>query len=275
VALESQTYSVARPTHLRFGTPQQWVYADASGSFTCDIAFFKTDPNPGVSKQCQTDDPAASTLKVKVMPIGDSITSFYRDPLWGLVVAAGFTSVDFVGNSPYNYHAPTDPDPDYNGYGGYKAQDLLKPAGTGTPGWTYLQGDERDLGLWMQGQAPDVVMLEIGTNNGGYGTPGNPTAELAAYSKILAAARAKNPNVRFFVAQITSAVPSALWDANLNAAIPPWAAANTTAISPVVVVDQYTGFDAATMTVDGIHPNPAAAAQMAQRWMNAISPYLH
>jgi acyl-CoA thioesterase-1 len=40
--------------------------------------------------------------------------------------------------------------------------------------------------------------------------------------------------------------------------------------SPVILVDQYTGFNAATDTYDGIHPNARGEAKMAQKWFDAI-----
>jgi hypothetical protein len=54
--------------------------------------------------------------------------------------------------------------------------------------------------------------------------------------------------------------------------VPSWAAANTTAASPVAVVDQWTGFDAATDTRDGVHSNDAGATKIAANWFKALVP---
>jgi lysophospholipase L1-like esterase len=51
--------------------------------------------------------------------------------------------------------------------------------------------------------------------------------------------------------------------------IPGWAAGLTTAQSPIVVVDQWTGFDAVADTGDGVHPNDAGFRKMADRWYPA------
>jgi lysophospholipase L1-like esterase len=256
-------------SHLRFGTPRAWVYKDATGDMTCSAEFFGADPNPGVSKQCQTTAVWAASIDVKLMPIGDSITGFYRNVLWSKIRAAGFESVDFVGSSPYKYHQRTDPDNDHNGYGGYAARNLLKPAGAGVPSAPYYLGDARDLPVWMEGHAPDLVLLHLGTND-----YINVNEVLVSFTKILGATRQRNKAVKFFVAQIIPAVGRQAWNVELNAAIASWAAASTTTASPVVVVDQYTGFDAATMTTDGTHPNEVGAQQMANRWLAAIRPYL-
>jgi lysophospholipase L1-like esterase len=57
----------------------------------------------------------------------------------------------------------------------------------------------------------------------------------------------------------------------LNAAIPAWAAATRTAASPVTVVDQWTGFDTAADTGDGVHPNDSGNRKIADRWYPALS----
>ena len=57
---------------------------------------------------------------------------------------------------------------------------------------------------------------------------------------------------------------------DLNAAIPGWAASQTTAASPVTVVDQWTGFSTATDTGDGVHPNDAGNRKIADRWYPSV-----
>ena len=57
----------------------------------------------------------------------------------------------------------------------------------------------------------------------------------------------------------------------LNEMIPGWASSTTSAASPVLVVDQWSGFDVAADTVDGVHPNRAGAQKMADRWYPALT----
>lgn len=277
VALEGQSYTPPKLVHLRFGTPGNWIARDASGGMVCNAAFFGAPASPTIARQCQTNDQSAAALNTKIMVLGDSVPGYVIEPFWNALASAGYKGVDFVGNLPQKYHPSNATDQDSNAWGGYKAQNFLKAAGTGiewaNSGNAYY-GDARDLVNWMAGIAPDVAIIEIGTNDGGYGAPGDPPTELKAYSLILQAIRATNPKVKVVIAQITPATPSALWDANLNAAIPAWAAANSTTTSPVAVVDMFTGYDATTQTVDGTHPNPAMALDMAQRWLKAVTPYL-
>ncbi|MEV4393773.1 hypothetical protein [Nonomuraea sp. NPDC049607] len=49
-------------------------------------------------------------------------------------------------------------------------------------------------------------------------------------------------------------------------AVPAWAAATTTAQSPVTVVDQWTGFSTGTDTYDGVHPNASGDQKMSDAW---------
>jgi mannan endo-1,4-beta-mannosidase len=60
--------------------------------------------------------------------------------------------------------------------------------------------------------------------------------------------------------------------AALNAEIATWAPTKSTAASPIIVVDQYTGFDAVADTMDGVHPNNTTGSQkMAAKWYAALA----
>jgi mannan endo-1,4-beta-mannosidase len=65
-----------------------------------------------------------------------------------------------------------------------------------------------------------------------------------------------------------------------DAKVQGWADANTTATSPIRVVDQWTNFiadptAANTDTVDGVHPNTAnGCPKIAKNWYAAVAPML-
>ncbi|MFF5225856.1 cellulose binding domain-containing protein [Dactylosporangium sp. NPDC000521] len=213
--------------------------------------------------------PAVSAAAaVRVMPLGDSITAgpgCWRAKLWHRLQTSGYTNIDFVGgvsdgggcNPGYAY------DFDHEGHGGFSATGIA---------------DNNQLPPWLAAARPDVVLMHLGTNDmwGGY----IPTAtKLAAFTKLVGQMRAQNPAVRIVVAQIIpmSASACATCPADvvaLNAAIPGWAAGLTTAQSPIVVADLWTGFDAATDTGDGVHPNDAGFQKMADRWFPAVTQVL-
>ncbi|GIF76838.1 cellulose binding domain-containing protein [Asanoa siamensis] len=130
---------------------------------------------------------------------------------------------------------------------------------------------------WLAATRPDVVLMHFGTNDVWSNLP---TATiLAAYTRLVDQMRASNPAMRVLVAQIIPMAPSSCAACGarvvaLNDAIPGWAAGITTAGSPVVVVDQWTGFSTASDTYDGVHPNAAGDQKMANRWYPALTAIL-
>ncbi|MET0414215.1 MAG: SGNH/GDSL hydrolase family protein, partial [Polyangiaceae bacterium] len=129
---------------------------------------------------------------------------------------------------------------------------------------------------------PDVVLMHFGTNDVWNGRA--PADILNGYSQVVDAARAANPNVVVLVAQIipmnvTEATCAGCTCAGCPTAVPQldqqivgWAASKSTAESPVVVVDQLTGYDATADNRDGVHPNDSGSQKIADRWLTALTP---
>ncbi len=63
-------------------------------------------------------------------------------------------------------------------------------------------------------------------------------------------------------------------DNNFNAEMDGIAANKSTVDSPVWVVDQHSGFDAAADTYDNVHPDASGEEKMAQKWHDAMQTYL-
>ncbi|HEY8945483.1 MAG TPA: SGNH/GDSL hydrolase family protein [Polyangiaceae bacterium] len=225
---------------------------------------------------------AGTSAVLEIMPLGDSITaaSCYRPKLWKKLSDAGF-EVDFVGTRTGNgcpEPAPAGFDADNEGHGCYLVTHLLRDSGARPSGCTEdpYAGNSSDLARWFDSQAPDVVLMHFGTNDIWNGIAHDQILE--AYTVILNQLRARNPTVKVFVAQIIPLRPNAAMPDQytaaielLNDAIPGWVSVNTTEASPVRVVDQNTGYDVADFS-DGVHPTPAGAERMAQRWFEAIRP---
>ncbi|MCP2164653.1 GDSL-like Lipase/Acylhydrolase family protein [Goodfellowiella coeruleoviolacea] len=202
---------------------------------------------------------------VRVMPLGDSITGTpgcWRALLWQRLQDTGHTDVDFVGTLP-------DPgcgagyDGDNEGHGGFRvvavANDNLLPG-------------------WLSATHPDIVLMHFGTNDVWWG--GASTAQiLDAYTTLLGQLRADNPRITLLIAQILPIESDNCADCGqrvveLNAAIPGWASAHSTAESPITVVDQWTGFDPAADTREGVHPNDQGERKIAERWYPALAEVL-
>ena len=99
---------------------------------------------------------------------------------------------------------------------------------------------------------------------------------LDAYTGVLDQLRLVEPNVIMFVAQIIPMTPDNCSDCNsrvqaLNAALPDWAASQSTADSPVFVVDTDTGFNTASDSGDGVHPNVTGGQKMADAFAAALA----
>ncbi|MDI1464087.1 cellulose binding domain-containing protein [Catellatospora sp. KI3] len=210
--------------------------------------------------------PALSApVPVRIMPLGDSITAgtgCWRAMLWHQLQLAGYTNIDFVGgvsdgggcNPGYSY------DFDHEGHGGYSATGIA---------------DNNQLPPWLTAARPDIVLVHLGTNDmwGHY----IPTAtKLTAFTKLVGQMRANNPNVKILVSQIIPMTAAACSTCpadivEFNSALPAWAAGLTTAQSPITLVDQWTGFDAAVDTGDGVHPNNTGYQKMANRFYPALA----
>jgi hypothetical protein len=76
-------------------------------------------------------------------------------------------------------------------------------------------------------------------------------------------------------AQVAQIIPIGVGSYNtqiqaLNAAIPAWARGLNTTASPIWVVDQYAGFNAAADLRDGVHPNDVGDGKMLDVWYPAV-----
>ncbi|WP_329204008.1 GDSL-type esterase/lipase family protein [Streptomyces sp. NBC_00683] len=207
---------------------------------------------------------ATGTTPVRIMPLGDSITGSpgcWRSLLWNQLQNAGYTDIDFVGTLSAQSCALTH-DADNEGHGGFLA--------TATADQDLLPG-------WLAATVPDIVVMHFGTND--VWSSIAPDTILAAYTKLVGQMRASNPAMKVLVAQLIPINPSSCAECAartvaFNQRIPAWADGITTAQSPVTVVDQWTGFDTATDTYDGVHPNASGDAKMAGRWYPALSALL-
>lgn len=212
-----------------------------------------------LSSAIQAQSPA-----VRIMPLGDSITGSpgcWRALLWDRLQRAGITNIDFVGTQPpQGCSIPYDGDNE--GHGGALATSVA---------------DQNQLPAWLAATHPDIVLMHFGTNDIWSGR--SPTVILAAFSKLVDQMRASNPNMILLVAQIIPVNPSTCADCaqrtiEFNAAIPAWASGKSTAESPIIVVDQWTGFNSATDTSEGVHPNAAGEQKIADKWFPVLSTLL-
>jgi lysophospholipase L1-like esterase len=117
-------------------------------------------------------------------------------------------------------------------------------------------------------------MMHLGTNDVWNNIP--PSTILAAYSKLVDQMRASKPTMKILVAKILPMNPPNCAECRqrvvaLDGMIANWSSSKNTNASPIVVVDAWTGFDTATMTVDGVHPNDAGSKKLADTWFDPLA----
>ncbi len=161
-------------------------------------------------------------------------------------------SRDYNGFNPYGPPPTPDFDLDHEGHPGARAEGILG-----------------QLPSWLTGYTPDIVLLHAGHND----LLGIQTAEstVVDLKGIIDALRNDNPNVTILLAQIIPTTRNANDKlTQLNALMQGIVDEKNTTQSPIILVDQNTGFDPLTETYDGIHPNLQGEGKMAQRWFDAL-----
>ncbi len=198
----------------------------------------------------------APTRPVRLMAVGDSITagadffSCYRYPLWEKLFAAGYV-VEFTGSQTSETRVGPIA---HEGYGGKNTEHLADT-----------------VPAHFREHPADIVLLHSGHNHFAEEQP--IPGILAATEKLIAAFRETNPQVTVLLAQVITAgkLPKYSYIPELNAGIAQLAARLDRPDQRVVLVDQATGFDWQTDTVqDRVHPNAAGAEKMAAVWFAAL-----
>ncbi|MEU4243175.1 SGNH/GDSL hydrolase family protein [Actinoplanes sp. NPDC026619] len=222
--------------------------APASPGLAADVPA-AAQAGAGEPADAVTDTPPAIVTTdpvLRVMPLGDSLTFGKRDPaengyratLHDWLTATG-VPVDFVGSQKNGTGADTDHE--------------------GHPGWRIAQLTE-NIDQWMADSRPDVVLLDIGTNDLLHH---DRIAEAPArLTDLLDHIVTANPQVRIVLAKLL--VVDLGHEANFQAYNEALAAVadlypdNVTLVSmaPVPVAN----------TADHVHPNPLGYQQMAYQW---------
>ncbi|MEE9344214.1 MAG: PQQ-dependent sugar dehydrogenase [Methylococcales bacterium] len=279
----SQSYNQS-VTPNSAGLVGYWTF-NGAGQVIGDSSSSSRNGSLGLNTNLGNDDPSRITstapfnencdvtptaFPIKILPLGDSITDSilgnpsYRRPLWHQLNTSGY-NVDFVGRPNYR-HTTVPPelldyDIDHEGHSGFEANQI-----------------ENSITAWLGGFTADIVLLHIGTNDLDRG-PGRGelvgdtiNETLTEIDGIIQKLRAQNSTIVVILAKI---IPMRHYDtAIFNDEIDAFVSARTTVFSPIVVVDQYAGFDAIADTYDNYHPNSGGESKMADKWFLALQPFL-
>lgn len=201
----------------------------------------------------------------KVMAIGDSITQArgghdsYRYALWNKCVSNGYTKLDFVGSlkKPYSgdYIHKTGWDMNHEGHWGWRADQI----------------DAKIKG-WANTYQPDMALIHLGSNDMFQGQSVSST--INEIGRIIDKLRSANPKITILLAKVIPSTRSNSRLKSLNNAIPGLASSKNTTSSRVIVVDQNSGYSGSGDNYDGIHPSKSGEAKMANKWYNAMVPFL-
>lgn len=196
---------------------------------------------------------------VKVMPLGASIVSrCWRANLQTKLRNDKVTNFDFVG-SQTSACSGASVDQNHEGHPGSLAVDYAKNG---------------NLTGWLNTNPPDVILMLLGTNDVLIGK--KTTGEiLKAYDVLIDQMRAKNPKMYIIISNLLPLDPKR-WPqtaadgiVNLNTGIRQYVPSKSTRSSPVVFVDNFSGFDAVADTTDGEHPNDAGNEKMGTKFFAA------
>ncbi|KAL2167875.1 hypothetical protein VTG60DRAFT_662 [Thermothelomyces hinnuleus] len=166
------------------------------------------------------------TQKLRIMPLGDSITEItcWRTLMWDQIAEAGYA--DKTAN--WGEH--------HEGHSGWLAIDIAN---------NYLT-------TWLKNTPADIVMFMLGTNDVVRGHTADDI--IAAYTKMVNIMRAANPKMKIIVAPSRRSTRAS---ARIRACL------NSTD-SPIVIADCNTGVPTWDLR-DGVHPNAAGDKILASR----------
>jgi lysophospholipase L1-like esterase len=193
----------------------------------------------------------------RIMAVGDSITEggktfvSYRPVLAAKLRTAGY-AVEFVGSrSSDTAFGPLR----HEGYGGKNVEFLAAT-----------------VPAHFAATPAEVVLLHAGHNHTveDHPVPGM----VVATERLISGLRAVNPHVVVLLAQVipSGKLPKYAYLPDLNVALAQLAVKLSTPSQPVILVDQATGFDWATDTIDDhVHPNAAGAEKIAARWFAVLT----
>lgn len=196
------------------------------------------------------------TVKIMVLGSSNELITCWRALLWQKLQTANIKNFDFVGSVTSG--------PDNCGVTGYD-KDLQAQSGI-----IISNLAASDFAGWFTAHPPQVILMHFGGADLLMDMPID--GVLKGYSLALAQARIVNPQVRLLIAQHTPEGKDTV--VTLNADIVTWAMQNTTAASPITVVDLYTGLDPTNDFSDGVHLNLAGSEKVATRWFTALQPIL-
>ena len=224
---------------------------------------------------------AAAEKTVKIMPLGDSITygmadeGGYRKYLSYFLKQKGYNNVDLVGpegkdSATFSYNGQNVIyDDNHAGYSGYTITNL---AG----GWMgQLHGilETMQSGDYIKKYSPDIILLQIGTNDVNNGYLDGSENRL---HQLLDYLRENMPSDgKIFLTTIPDLGSSGWGNSSKNADIAKYnelirKVADDYSSRNVIFADIHSVIDASKDLADGVHPNASGYEKMGRYWLEQI-----
>ena len=229
---------------------------------------------------------AAAAEKIKIMPLGDSITygmadeGGYRKYLWQILREKGYEDIDFVGpegseRATFNYNGQqVTYDDNHAGYSGYTI--VNRPGGW----FGQLNGilETMQQGDYITKYAPDIMLLKIGTNDINIGALNRTETDLHTLLDYLCEKRPQNGVI--FMTTIPDLGGNLGWAggdktadiASYNKIVKK--VADEYSSKNVIFADIHSVINASSDLADGVHPNAGGYEKMAKYWAEQLDGYL-
>jgi lysophospholipase L1-like esterase len=214
---------------------------------------------------------AIPTSEIKIMPLGDSITEGYLEPLYNKLKAAGY-KFKFVGsNTSINPTLTAAGTNNYEGHGGWfidtLPEGLKKERGANSGIAQHIEG-------WMKTSNPDVVLLMVGANDVAAWWEWSKISD--RYDGLVNKIFTANPKVKLLLGTVTPNKAQGYPDSNnnaqrLSAFIREIATKYQVQGKDVTLVDVNTALDPAADLRDNLHPNEGGYQKIADKWLQGLN----
>ena len=238
----------------------------------------------GIPAESAGSAAAAEKETVRIMPLGDSITygmadeGGYRKYLWQNLKEQGYDNIDFVGpegqeQASFTYKGQqVTYDDNHAGYSGYTITDL--------PGGWFgkLNGILETMrnGDYITKYAPDIILLQIGTNDVSNGHLDGSEERL---HQLLDYLREKMPADGTIFLTTIPELGNTGWGGSQSQNIAAYneivkRTADAYSTQNVVFADIHSVIDASADLADGVHPNAGGYEKMGKYWAEQLGGYL-
>ncbi len=137
--------------------------------------------------------------------------------------------------------------------------------------WGWEAGElNNKLNGWLEDYTPDIVLLHAGTND--FGREQSNSSTIQELASIIDKLRKDNSAVIILIAKIIPMKNKNTF--SINQDIETLVNTKNVQEAPVIIVDQYLGYEPFSDNHDNFHPNTLGEDKIANKWFNTLKNYL-